>query len=298
MIGVPEGLILFSEVVLASYPILIKAVPTNLWTQIVSRMAVYGGLAFTILLGDMKQLKSVAPISMAGGGLLNLLHIATSYKAFADLPAGNAMAIFYAYPVWNLLGAWLLLGEEIPISSMPWVGLALIGMIFVAQPDIGAFSSLTVEKPFATLCAVLSGMTESAIYFFFKLMKKEEGTFKGMFELYGGSFAWMLPVILAGSFVSSGSTKSMTSILPKIDFSWKVWMPMLLFNVFIGFTGYAMRFAAIPMVSTLIFSTLNFVGIVAAYIFGYLFQGEKPSWSAVAGAAAIIVANAVLLSKA
>lgn len=292
MLGVPEGLVLFSEIVLASYPILIKAVPTNLWTQIVSRMAIYGGLAFTILLGDMKQLKSIAPASMAGGGLLNLLHIATSYKAFADLPAGNAMAIFYAYPVWNLLGAWLLLGEKIPITSMPWVGLALIGMIFVAQPDLGAFSSLTMEKPFATLCAVLSGMTESAIYFFFKMMKTEEGTFKGMFELYGGSFAWMLPVILAGSF---GSTKS---ILPKIDFSWKVWMPMLLFNVFVGFTGYAMRFAAIPMVSTLIFSALNFVGIVAAYIFGYLFQGEKPSWSAVAGAAAIIVANGVLLSKA
>jgi drug/metabolite transporter (DMT)-like permease len=259
-------------------------------------MAIYGGLAFTILLSDMKQLGTVAPASLAGGGLLNLLHIATSYKAFADLPAGNAMAIFYAYPVWNLLGAWLLLGEEIPVTSMPWVGLALIGMIFVAQPDLGAFSSLTVEKPFATLCAVLSGMTESAIYFFFKMMKKEEGTFKGMFELYGGSFAWMLPVILAGSF--GGGTSGTKSILPKIDFSWKVWMPMLLFNVFVGFTGYAMRFAAIPMVSTLIFSSLNFVGIVAAYIFGYLFQGEKPSWSAVAGAAAIIVANGVLLSRA
>jgi drug/metabolite transporter (DMT)-like permease len=71
----------------------------------------------------------------------------------------------------------------------------------------------------------------------------------------------------------------------------------LFFNIFIGFTGYAMRFAAIPMVSTLIFSTLNFVGIVAAYLFGYLFQGEKPSWTAMAGALAIIVANAVLLSK-
>jgi drug/metabolite transporter (DMT)-like permease len=290
MVGVPEGLIIFSEIVLASYPILIKAVPTNLWTQIVSRMMVYGGLAFTILLTDMKQLTSVAPTSLAGGGLLNLLHIATSYKAFADLPAGNAMSIFYAYPVWNLLGAWLLLGEEVPMESMPWVGLAIIGMVLVAQPDISKFSSLTVDKPFATLCAVLSGVTESAIYFFFKIMKKQEGTFKGMFELYGGSFMWMLPVIL-------GSSLGGVSSLPKIDFSWKVWLPMILFNAFVGFTGYAMRFAAIPMVSTLIFSALNFVGIVAAFIFGYLFQGEKPSFTAALGAFAIIVANGVLLSR-
>jgi drug/metabolite transporter (DMT)-like permease len=285
---VPEALVLFSEVILASYPILIKAVPTNLWTQIVSRMAVYGAMAFTILLTDLKQLKTIAPMSMAGGGLLNLAHIATSYKAFKDLPAGNAMSIFYAYPIWNLLGAWILLGEEIPMSSLPWVGLALIGMFMVAQPEVG--SLFTMDKPFATLCAVLSGMTESAIYFFFKFMGKEESTFKGMFELYGGSFMWMLPVILGSSFGDMAS-------LPKIDFSWKIWAPMLLFNIFVGFTGYAMRFAAIPMVSTLIFSTLNFVGIVAAYLFGYLFQGEKPSWTAMAGAAAIIVANGVLLSK-
>ena len=289
-----EALILISELTLASYPILIKSVPTNLWTQIFSRMVVYGGLAFTVLLKDKQTVSPiVSPVNMAGGGLLNLLHIATSYKAFSDLPAGNAMAIFYAYPVWNMLGAWLL-GEKIPIASMPWILLALIGMLMVAQPEVGTL--LTMEKPFATLCAVLSGMTESAIYFFFKLMNDtSDGTFKGMFELYGGSFFWMLPVVL-------GSTVGLQPLagidFPKVDFSWKTWAPMLLFNVFIGFTGYAMRFAAIPMVSTLIFSTLNFVGIVAAYFFGYVFQGEKPSWMAVGGAAAIIVANVALISKA
>lgn len=287
-----EALVLISEITLASYPILIKAVPTNLFTQIVSRMLTYGGLAILFLLNDRKQLASVAPSGLFGGGLLNLLHIATSYKAFSELPAGNAMAIFYAYPVWNLLGAWLLLGETVPMASMPWIILAVIGMLMVANPQLDRL--LTMEKPFATVCAVLSGVTESAIYFFFKLMGKEEGTFKGMFELYGGSAMWLLPVVLAGSL----GIQPISGIqLPTIDFSWKVWMPMLLFNIFVGFTGYAMRFAAIPMVSTMIFSTLNFVGIVAAYLFGYLFDGTKPSWMSVGGAAAIIVANAVLLSK-
>lgn len=294
MIGIPEALILISEITLASYPILIKTVQTNLWTQIVSRMAVYGGLALLVLVGkDANQLASVSPSNLAGGGLLNLLHIAVSYKAFSELPAGNAMAIFYAYPVWNLLGAWLLLGETIPISSMPWVLLAVVGMLMVANPNLDTI--VTMEKPFATLCAVLSGVTESAIYFFFKLMGKEqEGTFKGMFELYGGSFLWLLPVLLA----SITGMKPLAGIeFPRLDLSWKVWVPMIAFNVFVGFTGYAMRFAAIPMVSTMIFSTLNFAGIVAAYLFGYLFQGEKPSWTAAGGAFAIIVANAALLSK-
>ena len=293
MIGLPEFLVVFSEIILASYPILIKWVPTNLWTQIVSRMSVYGSLAFLILLGKPKGLGTVSLASTAGAGLLNLAHVAASYKAFSELPAGNAMAIFYAYPVWNLLGAYFLFGEKIPMDSIPWVLLAFIGMIMIAQPDVG--SLLTMEKPFATLCAVMSGMTESAIYFFFRMMGKEEGTFKGMFELYGGSFFWMLPVILGSSFGSFNLPTDL--VLPKIDFSWKIWAPMLLFNGLVGFTGYAMRFAAIPMVSTVIFSVLNLFGIVAAYIFGYIFENEKPSWMAMGGALAIMVANGFLLSK-
>lgn len=281
---IPEALIITSEIALASYPILIKSVPTNLWTQIVSRMAVYGGLALTILLSQNK-VSSVSPVALAGGGLLNLLHIATSYKAFSDLPAGNAMAIFYAYPIWNLIGA-AALGEPIPLSSLPWLALAVLGMLMIAQPDTSARM-----KPLGTLSAVLSGVTESAIYFFFKLMKRNEGTFNGMFELYGGSFLWMLPVLLVGLL-----PKTPLKGLPVLDTSWKVWGPMLLFNVLIGFTGYAMRFASIPMVSTMVFSMLNFIGIVAAYVFGYIFQNERPSWLAIGGSAAILIANVGLVN--
>ena len=295
MIGLPEFLILFSEVILASYPILIKSVPTNLWTQVVSRMLVYGGIAFSFLLGDKKQLGAVSASTTAGAGLLNLLHVSTSYKAFAELPAGNAMAIFYAYPVWNLLGAYLFFGEDIPMKSTPWILLAVIGMLMVAQPEVGTL--LSTDKPLATLCAVLSGVTESCIYFYFKAMGKEEGTFKGMFELYGGSFLWMLPVIMASQsgFGSNLPNLPKGLVLPKIDFQWKTWMPMLLFNIFVGFVGYAMRFSAIPMVSTVIFSMLNFIGIVAAYAFGYIFQGEKPTWMAMGGSAAIILATSMIV---
>lgn len=289
----PELLVLSSEFILASYPILIKSVPTNLWTQIVSRMGIYGTMAALALMRQPKQLAAVSPAYMGGAGLLNLLHVGTSYKAFSELPAGNAMAIFYAYPIWNLLGAWLLLGEKVPMDSLPWVGLALAGMFCIAQPDVGTL--LDTKHPVALLCAVLSGVTESMIYFFFKILGAEEGTFKGMFELYGGSFAWIL-LALAGKALLPAAG-AVGAALPTLDLSWKVWAPMIIFNVLVGFTGYAMRFSAIPLVSTLIYSILSFIGIVAAYLFGYIFEGEKPSWLALGGAGAIIVANGVLLSK-
>jgi drug/metabolite transporter (DMT)-like permease len=284
-----SSLVLLSEMTLASYPILIKAVPTNLWTQILGRMVTYAGIALFVLLGNGgADLFKIKPLHLFGAGGLNLTHIATSYKAFEDLPAGDAMSIFYAYPVWNLIGAWLLFGETIPTSSLPWVGLATMGMLLIAQPK-----GIHFDKPLALISALLSGMTESGIYFFFRLLGKKEATFRGMLELYGGSFLWMLPALLLGE----TATPFFGAPTPKVDWTSKAWIPMILFNSVIGFTGYAMRFWAIPQVSTVIFSVLSFIGVVASYLFGYLFQGEKPTMSAAVGAAAIVIANGVLLSK-
>jgi drug/metabolite transporter (DMT)-like permease len=72
---------------------------------------------------------------------------------------------------------------------------------------------------------------------------------------------------------------------------------ILLFNAIVGFVGYALRFYLIPKVPTVVFSALSFVGIIAAYLFGWAFTSEVPSLLQAAGAVAIIVANTVLVKK-
>jgi len=259
----------------------------------VSRFLVYSVAAFSAIIvsGNSKQFSDVSLKTMGGAGLLNLAHIGVSYKAFSELSPGNAMAIFYTYPIWNLIGAYFLLGEVIPMESVPWILMALIGMILVAHPEKGTL--LDLEKPIGTLCALLAALTETGIYFYFKLMKEKEGGFKGLFELYGGAGLWMLPALVLGQL----GAKPMGFQIPKIDFSWKIWIPMIMFNLFVGFTGYSLRVNAIPFVSTAVFSMLSFFGVVAAYVFGYLFNGEKPSMKSGIGALMITVANVILLSK-
>jgi drug/metabolite transporter (DMT)-like permease len=258
-----------------------------------SRFLVYSIAAFSavIVTGNSRQFADIYPLTMGGAGLLNLGHIAVSYKAFSELSPGNAMAIFYTYPIWNIIGAWFLLGEVIPMESIPWMLMALVGMLLVAHPEKGTL--LDLEKPVGTLCALLAALSETAIYFYFKLMKEKEGGFKGLFELYGGAGLWMLPALVLGQMGS----KPLGLEIPKIDFSWKVWLPMIMFNLFLGFTGYSLRVNAIPYISTAVFSMLSFFGVVAAYVFGYLFNGEKPSTKGAIGALMITVANVVLLSK-
>jgi drug/metabolite transporter (DMT)-like permease len=290
MIGLAEFIVPASEVILASYPILIKSVDTNLWTQVFVRNLVYTSIAAFILGFGKQGFSDVSLMNTSGGGLLNLFHVGVSYKAFSDLPAGNAMAIFYAYPIWNLIGAYFIFNERIPWYQVPWIVLALAGMLMIAQPNVGTL--FDTEKPLGLLAAVFSGITESMIYFFFRLLGNKETTFRGMFELYGGSFAWMLPVVGLASLFANANTS-----LPKLDLSTKSWVPMILFNALVGFIGYSMRFAAIPYVSTMIFSVLSFFGIVAAFVFGYLFEGEKPSVLAAGGSLAILIANIAILSQ-
>ena len=75
-----------------------------------------------------------------------------------------------------------------------------------------------------------------------------------------------------------------------IDFRGSVWLPMLLFNIVVGFVGYCLRFYAIPLVPTVIFSLLTFIGILASFGWGYLFVGEVPSTISAIGAAVITAA--------
>jgi drug/metabolite transporter (DMT)-like permease len=59
------------------------------------------------------------------------------------------------------------------------------------------------------------------------------------------------------------------------------------FNAFVGFLGYILRFYAIPLLDTSIYSILTFIGVAMGYVWGLIFVGEKPSLTALLGAACI-----------
>lgn len=283
-----ELLLLTSEIVLSAYPLLIKLVDASVILQTGLRMAIYTGLAFAAAYTTGAPLAAVGLLTSESlaTGLLNLLHVFTSYTAFEQLAGGNAMALFYTYPVWNILGAATLLKESLALSSLPWIGLALAGAIALAQPTATDWTTVGI------ISALLAAMTESGIYLWFRMKKEGESDqpWTKMIQMYGSSgLLWLagiaimslLGMLAAGTFHITG--KGLASILA--------------FNSLVGFVGYALRFYLIPKVSTVVFSALSFFGIISAYAFGWVFSNEKPTWLQVAGAIAIIIANTVLVNK-
>jgi drug/metabolite transporter (DMT)-like permease len=325
-----DSLVLLSEAILSAYPILIKQVDASVFFQTGLRMAVYTVLAVTaaaatgspVLAASLWSTESIAT------GLLNLTHVGASYTAFEQLPAGNAMALFYLYPVFNLLGAAAVLGEHLPLANLPWMAVAFAGAVLLAQPTPKNWTLVGV------ICALLAAATETGIYLWFKAAPKADATkmkpetaetkmkaetsptekpkeafenaeskpsveskpsmdtqpWTKMIQLYGSSgVLWaLLAVVLGAAGYLAKNTYRMT--LGGLG-------AIALFNSLVGFSGYALRFYLIPRVSTLTFSVLSFSGVVSAYGFGWLFQGEVPNLTQLMGAIAIIVANGVLMTK-
>lgn len=278
----PEVTTITSEVVLSLYPILIKVVDTGLDSQLLARTATFATLAFVLL--SKSQFLNVLenPMMLVFLGMLNLAHIGTSYLAFKDLPAGPAMALFYTYPFWNLIAAWLVQGETIDFAVLPWFALAFFGSLLVIRDIKEAFQpdpkkeDHTNRGIFAALAAAL---TEVAIYL---VTRSYEQTtpFPMEFQLYGGGLLWLIAGLLA-------TGRPIIS-----DFKASTWIPLIGFNAIIGFLGYSLRFWSIPRLSVTVFSILSFLGVFSAYAFGARFVNEIPSWQSLVGGALITTAIA------
>jgi len=275
-------LVVGSEAALALYPILIKTVPTNLPTQLVSRLLVYSGLAYFLSSSTDVFQTWGTPMGILRSsllGLVTLLHIGSSYYAFQQLPAGVSMSLFYTYPIWNLLGAAIGFGESFDLTHMFLIGLAFLGTVLVSygnkDPD-----PKKQKDPFAwkgIVAGLVAALTESAMYFAVRTAERPS-PFYAILELYPGALFALLPILW---FLKS-----------PLDFRPQVWARMLSFNTLIGFLGYCLRFYAIPRLSTIVFSLLSFVGVLASFGWGYLFVNETPSWMTLGGGAMIAAAAA------
>jgi drug/metabolite transporter (DMT)-like permease len=276
--SLPEVTTITSEVVLSLYPILIKVIDTGLDSQILGRLATFATLSIITLNGFNIVNILANPFLLLFLGLINLVHIGSSYQAFKDLPAGPAMALFYTYPFLNILLAWFILNEPINLKHLPWLFIAFLGSILVIKSlkqeesfeekaQATNANTNTVRGIFAAFSAAL---TESIIYVVTKNLDAAS-PFPMMAQLYGGAL-----ILFIGGLVSQGKP-----ILT--DTRKTTWIPLLAFNILIGFIGYALRFWSIPRLSATVFSILSFVGVFSAYIFGVRFVGEIPSLESLAG---------------
>ena len=296
MSGLANAVVVGSEATLSLYPILIKAVPTTLTTQLLSRFLTFSLLA--AVLATPKDLLATwgtkaGAARSAGLGTITLAHVATSYYAFSQLPAGVAMSLFYTYPFWNLLGGAIGFGEKVTTTQIGLTLLAFAGVVMVSfgsqqAPEGSAEGTALPPIRWAgILSALAAALTESAMYFGVRTAKVPSPYYATL-ELYPGALFGLLALL---------GLRRVRGEATQVDTRGSVWGPMLAFNAIIGFVGYALRFWAIPKVATATFGLLSFVGVVASFLFGWWFAGEKPTLMSAVGAGLISVASGLAEMK-
>ena len=299
---------ILAEIALALHPILIKQIGVNLPTQLLARLGTYTVLGTAFSEKTDRKLSwgttSKATQSIVFG-LMNLVHIGASYISYNHLPAGSALALFYTYPFFNILAGVLFLGDTLDTKLLPLMAMAFGGVLMIAkytkegeeetekQSENSADSENTGRHPtqstqptqskkniiLGITASLISAITETLIFMIVK-SGEEPSPWLPILKLYPAAFVALLGWI----------TVTKASVNTTIG----NWIPLILFNAFIGFLGYSLRFWSIPRLPTAVFSILTFIGVAAGYTWGLVYSNEVPSAGALTGAGLITGALAFL----
>jgi len=273
-----------AESILALTPIAIKKSPLDLVSTVWSRILSSAVLGF--LLSNDHSVKQTELASAAALGLTNLVHVASSYESFRNLPAGQAMSILYTYPFWNLVFESVFRGQTVTPSQYGIIAGAMGGSVLMNMDSRTVVSdSPTVSKPnrvWGTVMAFLMAFTESGMYTLIKSLGWTDSA-KLVWLLNTGAAIWL----------------TIASVFMTLTPATRVWSyDMLVLTAFHSislFSGYWLRFYAIPRLSAVTYSMLSYSGLLAAFLYGALFVGETPGVLSLVGAAIIAVCGGVLL---
>jgi drug/metabolite transporter (DMT)-like permease len=282
----PVAAVLYSELVLSLYPILIKTVNTNIFTQILARFIVFPALALTF--GTSRDFTAIwsNPYEIFVSilhNLLNLGHVAASYVSFKNLSVGTAISLFYLYPIFNIIAASLLFGEQLSLASIFLIAIAFIGVYLIAtsHKDRDESKDDIAKHNYGVIMGILAAISETMIFVFIRSNRDAQASpYYTVNHLYPAGLALLA---LIGIFKPG-----------IVDTNKISWAKLIGFNVFLGFTGYIARFYAIPKIPTIVFSLLAFFGVSFGYLWGILIMGDKPTTRALVGGGLIAAATAIL----
>jgi drug/metabolite transporter (DMT)-like permease len=276
------------ETLLSLYPVIVKTTNITIDWQVFSRLLVYSFIP--LLFGSIfTSLTNISIWKWIFVGLINYLHIFTSYKGFQLLSPGLAMTFFYMYPIYNLL--LLKAFFNYPLSFIRFtffiIPVALVYSIFNDRKneESSVDSSLTQNKLLGIFYVSLAAITESLIYIMLKTTNTGLNPWNSVFFVYFSSLVISLIILYFSKFYENFDNKKDeknddTDDNKNNDESEKYFgisknfIKLSLINAFIGLIGYVLRFYAIPRLSPIIFSILSFTGIITSHIFGYLFFNE------------------------
>jgi drug/metabolite transporter (DMT)-like permease len=259
---------LASESLLSLYPVFVKHINLPILLQLWSRFFTYVFFSAFFVNWEivLKHLFSKTGLALS---LTTIAHVYTSYRGFHLLESGLAYTLFYTYPLMILLMA----GEPLQISMI----FVIFGILLLSSPTSSKNDENKKEDNQTDLYTgyvmiAAAALTEALIYFQIRHIKTENN-WNHVFL----SYLWGAIALSAWNNTSIIQTTTVNQLSGS-----------LLINLVIGLFGYFLRFFAASRLAPRIYAPLSYFGIVMAYIYGFIFSGEKITWQKIVGTLLII----------
>lgn len=269
-----EALIkIISESLLALYPVFVKNIDLALDLQVWSRF-----FSYVIVSGFFIDYNYVYNHLFSKNGLLlsaiTIAHVYTSYRGFQLLESGLSYTLFYLYPIMILMMS----GRNVhPVMLVTLLG------VYLLTTGNGGSSFEMMGQLEGIVMILLAGLTEAFIYFVVRRLKTDNSWNHLFLSYFAG-------VVIMTLFMYD-KLKDVLSVSPTNILNVSIGI-----NVVIGLFGYLLRFFAISRLDTTLYSILSYVGVVMAYVYGMLFNGDILTFKKIMGTLCVIVPN-LYLSK-
>lgn len=263
------------------------AYPVHQMQTIRSGTALLLILAWIALRGDLRPLFTTRPgfLLLARAVVLSLASL-SFYISLAAMKFADAVSIYFSMPLMIAALSGLIIGEKVPAWRWLAVGVAFIGVAIVMQPGSGVFEPASLVVLFSTLCYAIGLMLTRPVGM------AVNASVIGLWQLiaYFASGALLSLILGGGAFHDTAH--------PSLSYLTAGWVtPSVIDLVWLVGTGFGA--AAATLLYTLAYriaapsfvAPFEYSGLLWASTWGFLFWGDIPASTTLAGAALIVAAG-------
>jgi drug/metabolite transporter (DMT)-like permease len=275
---------------------IIKSVSGNYaLTQVVSIRCLVAAPILLVMVhfdGGLRSLIGREFWKLVARSALMLVAYTTYYMAFPALPLADAVALFFTVPLFAMALAAPILGESIGWRRITAVIVGFVGVMVMLRPGAGLFEP-----------AALLSLFSSVTYALAMLMARKMGTetSASVMAFYQNGVYLIGAMMIAGLFGAIGVHEAGH---PSIDFLIRGWtMPDTRDLLLIASCGVIAAIAmtlltnAYRIAKASVVTSFEYTGMLWAPLWGYLFFGEIPHLTTLAGAGLIIAAGMFALAS-
>ncbi|MFA6376313.1 MAG: DMT family transporter [Candidatus Paceibacterota bacterium] len=211
------------------------------------------------------------------GSLLNVAKTFFYFLGFTLTSVGNAIIVYFIWPVFTALLGAAVLKEKISKINMLLFALAFAGIVLIFLNKKFSF----FDHDFIGMAAMMVSALATAVFMvLFKKVTVKYSKYEMIFyQNIVGAFIF-LPFLFMGLPLSNLSQLAV----------------VITYSILIGVVGFVFYFSALSKIKVSTASFLSYFEPISAVLFGVFLLGETISWNMVAGGF-LIIASAMMLEK-